>query len=1111
MTAYLSLVGIAAQAEPKAELIVQTGHSASVRSVIFSPNGKTLASSSWDSTIRLWDVESGKELRTIRNSADALAFSPDGKILASAGYGYTVEFWDVASGEKLRTLNGHSSTVESISFSPDGRTLASGSLDSAIKIWDVATGKVLKTLTGHLNFVRSVIYSPDGKTLISGSGDKTIKFWDVATGEELKILTGHTSPINSVAISPDGKTLASGGDEAIKLWDVASGKELKTFERSPSYKQQVKFSPDGKMLVSGGDVVKLWDIESGKELRTLTQQPSSNSIAFSPDGKTLASGYIDNSLTSVNLNNTFKLWEIATGKEIRTFTGNQKSINKVAFSPDGKTVAAGNWDSTIKLLDVENRKELKTLSKHSSMIESITFSPDGRTVASGSDDNTIKLWDVDSGKELKALTEHSGWVFSVKFSPDGKILASGSGDNTVKLWDVESGRTLRTLTGHSNLISSVAFSSDGKTLASSSADNTTKIWDVVTGKEIKSYGRFDFGTHQEIYSRFPTLIEALYAIVSDKYRAQISDNGKIRLFNENEPLATLATIIVINENDWVVTTPEGRFDTNKSLDNIEGLHWVISDQPFKPVPLDVFMRQYYEPNLLQRILKGEEFKPLPPITEINRVQPIISIKEIKSVSNSSDLVNITVEVTRVIEELSLNGNRQTVSSGAYDLRLFRDGQLVGTSAKKADLEEYIKAAALLVEKDQAAKTVLNTEEDKAWRKANDIFAMKSENVKFISPEMAQYTFRNVKLPRDGRKTVAFTAYAFNSDKVKSATTEAVKFTVPNAVADTPKKGRAFVVSIGVNASENPAYDLRYAANDARKMQEIVGERLKAESGKYSEVIQVSLVSDYGKDGKPAENNAQKAIIKGVFSLLAGNEKEIPENILKQIPNRERVKQVEPEDTLIITYAGHGYADRSGIFYLLPYDIGASTRQLTTETLQKTISSDELSLWLRDITAAEMIFIIDACHSSAAVQGDGFKPGPMGSRGLGQLAYDKDMKILSATQADNVALELNSLEQGLLSYALIQDGIIKSLADADKNKQLFSTEWLSFAEKRVPELYREIKDGKRGVMIDGKNVKADERDAVIVNLSRQKSKLNLQQPSLFDFRRRNVRSVLLDLP
>ena len=156
-------------------------------------------------------------------------------------------------------------------------------------------------------------------------------------------------------------------------------------------------------------------------------------------------------------------------------------------------------------------------------------------------------------------------------------------------------------------------------------------------------------------------------------------------------------------------------------------------------------------------------------------------------------------------------------------------------------------------------------------------------------------------------------------------------------------------------------------------------------------------------------------------------------------------------------------------------------------------------------------IIDACHSSAAVQGDGFKPGPMGSRGLGQLAYDKDMKILSATQANNVALELGSLEQGLLSYALLEDGINRSLADADKDKKLFPAEWLTYAEERVPELYEEVKTGKRSILVNGKAAKDGERKSVFVKEKRQKSNLNLQRPSLFDFKRRDRKSSLFSLP
>ncbi|MEO8042973.1 MAG: caspase family protein [Acidobacteriota bacterium] len=376
-------------------------------------------------------------------------------------------------------------------------------------------------------------------------------------------------------------------------------------------------------------------------------------------------------------------------------------------------------------------------------------------------------------------------------------------------------------------------------------------------------------------------------------------------------------------------------------------------------------------------------------------------------------------------------------------------------------------------------------------------------MKFDAGGKALYTFKNVKLPKNGRSEVEFSAYAFNSDRVKSDTARQIyKIEKPES-----RKGKTYLMTIGVNASQNPAWNLNYAANDADKMQEILGERLKA-SG--HDLVPIRLVSNYGAGGKLTEISATKPIIRAAFSLLAGHPEEVKTSTRKTIDKIAKIETVQPEDTLIITFSGHGYADQNGIFYLLPYDVGSQTYRLTRDSLPRLISSDELSLWMRDVTAAEMIMIVDACHSSAAVQGDNFKPGPMGSRGLGQLAYDKDMKILSATQANNVALELGSLKQGLLSYALLQDGIVRSLADADKNKQLLSTEWLSFAEKRVPELYQEVREGKREVIINGSRTKGARATTFVGSSTKQKSALYLQQPSLFDFKRRKTSAVLFRL-
>ena len=199
--------------------------------------------------------------------------------------------------------------------------------------------------------------------------------------------------------------------------------------------------------------------------------------------------------------------------------------------------------------------------------------------------------------------------------------------------------------------------------------------------------------------------------------------------------------------------------------------------------------------------------------------------------------------------------------------------------------------------------------------------------------------------------------------------------------------------------------------------------------------------------------------------------------------------------MIIAFSGHGYTDPSnGQFYLLPSDSGKDPG-FGPAVLSKFISSEELSHWLREVDAGQMAMIIDACHSAASVDAPGFKPGPMGDRGLGQLAYDKGMMILAATQASDVALEVQKIQQGLLTYALVADGLKEDAsaqpkrrnADINKNGALTLKEWLQYGERRVPGLYEDIRTGK---------LKAVHRDPNWLDSTARKA----QTPSLFDFQR-----------
>jgi len=470
-------------------VFVQLGHSAQVNSVAFSPDGKLALSGSHDNTLRLWDVATGRELRTFTgHSGDvsSVAFSPDGKLALSGSDDQTLRLWEVETGKEIRIFTGHSYSVNSVAFSPDGRFALSGSDDKTLRLWDVTTGNSLRTFTGHYGNVNSVAFSPDGKLALSGSGsyrdnkDNTFRLWEVETGKEIRTFPGHSESVNSVAFSPDGKLAFSGSDDdTLQLWEVTTGKELRSFTGDYYNVKSVAFSPDGRFALSGGwsGGLRLWDIETGKEIRTFTEGSSYvESVAFSPDGKLALSGSHDN---------TLRLWEVETGKAIRTFTGHSSSVNSVSFSLDGKLALSGG-DETIRVWDMETGKQLYT---YCSQVESVSFSPDGKLALLRSYRNTDRLWDVEAGKEIRTVTIRTFDAYSFSLSnPDGRFVFSRNADkHTFRLWEVATGKQLRSFIGHSDSVNSVVFSSDSKLALSGSDDKTLRLWEVATGKQLRSF------------------------------------------------------------------------------------------------------------------------------------------------------------------------------------------------------------------------------------------------------------------------------------------------------------------------------------------------------------------------------------------------------------------------------------------------------------------------------------------------------------------------------------------------------------------------------------------------------------------------------------------------
>lgn len=514
------------------------GHRRKITSLIFSPDGKTLISGSYDQTIRLWNTETGNPkdiLKCATNGVLELAISPDGEVLASSGRSELIQLWNLKTASHIGTLTGHSGSITALAISPDGETLASGSQDKTILLWNLKTGKHKKPLTGHTKNIFSLAFSPDSKTLVSMSSDGSTRLWYTKNGKLRKTITRNIIHSYCLIFSPLGETPVKGSTTGIiqlcngktkqpkaTIVGHAVGNIMYSAYRAavepPSYNYiltsdsnmsilsispkdihytgnnvnltSAVFSPDGEIIASSEDGnIFLSHTHSGVVRTMLTGHLNDLAcFAFSPDGKTLASGCRGRSSHGNRYPITVRLWNVLTGESITTFTGNTDGITCLAFSPDGVTLASGSDDNTICLWDSHMRKQTGTLIGHNGPISCIAFSPDGKTLATAcapltsryidNPDKTIRLWDVTTGEHKATLSGHTGDILSVTFSPYGQIIASTSRDKTIRIWNTHTSEHLLTLSGHVEDVSSIVFSPDGQRLTSSSADGTILLWNL---------------------------------------------------------------------------------------------------------------------------------------------------------------------------------------------------------------------------------------------------------------------------------------------------------------------------------------------------------------------------------------------------------------------------------------------------------------------------------------------------------------------------------------------------------------------------------------------------------------------------------------------------------
>ena len=1057
-------------------LVPQLGNPLEAESVEFSPNGRFFGTGSLDGTVTLWDVASGREIRsfTCPNQLATFALSGDGKILATGYYSESkIDLWDVMTGQRTHTLSGQEIEGSDPHFLVDGDTLATAGFNHIVTLWDGSSGRKISSKSLGTGMMSFTAFSWDGMSLASVGEDHSVTVWDLTTGKKRFSVAIPPNGNHWPDFSSDGKLLATLGDGgSANLWDVASGRRVWTFAGKGVKSELVKFSPNGRFLaVGGGNAISVWDLASRKELHSMLGASEVDSVAFSKDGLHIAVAFTSSPVTiwntvdwslnrvvsgsaeppasiavacsgsafAIGYQTSVRNWSLFGGPQGSELLRASQSITSIAFSPSSKMVAASSVDGNVHLIELSGKKEVKALHGSAGLIDAISFSPDGKLIATG-EFGQAHLWDVAGGHEINVLTGHSKLIDTIAFSPDGRIIATGSWDGTVKLWSKAQARELRTLQGPSgiydatNIVNALAFSPTGSVLASACLDGSATLWDLTTGRPLQTlYGSnatlrsidfspsgnllaiasedrtvslWDAHSFKELGSLVGHAASVDSVVFSTDGRTIItgSSDGTAKMWDSSSH-AELCSLIAFNDGTWAVVDPEGRFDV-PDLRKEVWLSWVAGDAPLTPMPVTIFMRDFYEPGLLEKIWRREKLKPVKDVLSLVRAQPKIELSDPHIVGDQGQ---VTVTATAGTQEMA-DGTKQI--GLPQDLHLSRDGRLVAQVAGPMKLDNR-----------------------GHWSRV--------------------FTFL---LPHNGGKGVELSAYSFNQSGVATDIARSTLKGLPEH-----RIGRAYVVSVGVNDYGRPDLRLTFAGADAQAMQAVLGSRIKG----FEQVVVVPLI------------NGKKQAFHDVLDELAG---------LKLDPTG-KIARSTPDDMVILSWSGHGLT-KVGKFYLLPSDVPNDPDTYGDTFLNACIDTDELADWLRGVDAGDMAFIIDACYSAAAIESQDFKPAPLGNRGLGQLAYDKGIRILAATQASDVALESARTGNGLLTYALVTDGLA-----AGKSPTL--DEWLSAAVDRVPQLYDLLRQGTLKAAKGTRAVEVTKHSEVVGEREFR------QRPALFSFVDRNT--------
>jgi WD40 repeat protein/serine/threonine protein kinase len=360
----------------------------SINDVAFSPDGNHLAAAT-ALAVKTWSPATGRLERVwLGHTANlfCVTYSPDGRTIVSSSRDATLKVWDATQLDNPPTLRGHSDMVRAVAVAPDDVRVVSAGRDATVRVWDARSGNELMVLGEQVGQLEALGLNQTASRIVTGGSGGKVRIWDSATGELIRSLPAHDANVLGAAFSPDDRLIASSSwDGTAKIWEARTGRLIRTLAADGSRLFGVAFSPDGLRIVSGGDgSVRIWDVESGQELLAFADERLTfGSAVFSPDGRMIAAACGDWAV---------RVWDASTAEPVHTLRGHRNPVQSIAFSPDGRRIVSGGADHLVNVWDVQTGNLALSLRGHAGGVTAIAFSPGGRWFVSASNDNTLKIW-----------------------------------------------------------------------------------------------------------------------------------------------------------------------------------------------------------------------------------------------------------------------------------------------------------------------------------------------------------------------------------------------------------------------------------------------------------------------------------------------------------------------------------------------------------------------------------------------------------------------------------------------------------------------------------------------------------------------------------------------